>query len=59
MVRIMTGTLVEVGRGLREPGWVEDALNARDRRAAGTTAPPEGLTFVGVRYPDGLLRVWE
>ena len=59
MVRIMTGTLVEVGRGLREPEWVAQVLEARDRRAAGQTAPPEGLTFMGVDYPEGSFEPWE
>jgi tRNA pseudouridine38-40 synthase len=59
MVRIMVGTLVEVGRGHREPAWLGEVLAARDRRAAGTTAPPEGLTFAGVDYPDGLLSAWD
>lgn len=59
MVRIMTGTLVEVGRGSHKPAWVADVLAAKDRKAAGMTAPPEGLTFVGVDYPEGLLTPWE
>ena len=59
MVRIITGTLVEVGRGHREPAWVGEVLAARNRTAAGQTAPPEGLTFAGVDYPEGLLALWE
>lgn len=59
MVRIMTGTLVEVGRGFHEPSWVGEVLAARERTAAGMTAPPEGLTFVGVTYPSDALHVWE
>ena len=58
MVRIMCGTLVEVGRGHREPAWVAEVLAARNRMAAGQTAPPEGLTFAGVDYPSGLLVPW-
>ena len=58
MVRIMTGTLVEVGRGFHDAAWVGEVLEARDRTAAGMTAPPEGLTFVGVDYPDGMLCDW-
>jgi len=54
MVRIVTGTLVEVGRGRRDPGWVAAALEARDRAAAGPTAPPQGLTLWHVTYPDEL-----
>ena len=52
MVRTIVGTLVAVGRGLREPAWVGEALAARDRRAAGETAPAQGLVFWRVRY-DG------
>ena len=59
MVRIMVGTLVEVGRGRRSQEWVRGALEARNRRAAGPTAPAMGLVFEGVRYPDGLLEEWK
>ena len=50
MVRAIAGTLVEVGRGRRPPFWVRDALAARDRSAAGPTAPPQGLFLVEVAY---------
>jgi tRNA pseudouridine38-40 synthase len=43
MVRIMVGTLVEVGLGRHEPGDIAGMLAAKDRRAAGATAPPHGL----------------
>jgi tRNA pseudouridine38-40 synthase len=52
MVRAMVGTLVQVGRGTWTPGRVEEALRARDRRAAGPTAPPQGLTLVSVSYAE-------
>jgi tRNA pseudouridine38-40 synthase len=52
MVRVMVGTLVEVGRGRREPSWVCDVLEARNRAAAGQTAPARGLTLWSVAYPD-------
>lgn len=52
MVRIVVGSLVEVGRGRREPGWTAAALAACDRAAAGPTAPPEGLTLWHVTYPE-------
>lgn len=58
MVRIIVGSLVEVGRGQRDARWLADALAARDRRAAGPTAPAEGLTLVGVDYPSGPLTPW-
>jgi tRNA pseudouridine38-40 synthase len=51
MVRILTGTLVEVGLGRRSPESVEAILAGRDRRQAGVTAPPHGLTLLGVEYP--------
>lgn len=50
MVRSIVGTLVEVGCGRREPAWVAQVLAARDRRAAGPTAPACGLTFWKVQY---------
>ena len=50
MVRVMTGTLVEVGWGARRPTSMADLLVARDRTAAGRTAPARGLTLVKVRY---------
>ena len=59
MVRIIVGSLVEVGRGQRDARWLADALAACDRRAAGPTAPAEGLTLVGVDYPSDLLTPWQ
>jgi tRNA pseudouridine38-40 synthase len=55
MVRSLVGTLVQVGRGTWPGSRVADALAARDRRAAGPTAPPQGLTLVSVawRKPGG------
>lgn len=50
MVRIIVGTLVEVGAGRRDPSWVAEVLGSRDRSAAGPTAPACGLTFWEVRY---------
>ena len=50
-VRNMVGTLKLVGEGRWTPAQVTAALEARDRGAAGPTAPPDGLTLVGVRYP--------
>lgn len=59
MIRILVGTLVEVGRGKREPAWVKRALEARNRTSAGNTAPACGLTFWDVAYPQGLLSPWD
>ena len=50
-VRNMVGTLKLVGEGRWRPAQVAAALAARDRRAAGQTAPPQGLTLVRVDYP--------
>ena len=43
MVRIMVGTLVEVGTGKRTPDEIRCILDGRDRQLAGFTAPPQGL----------------
>jgi tRNA pseudouridine38-40 synthase len=49
-VRNMVGTLMYVGNGKWDPDDVKRALYARDRRAAGPTAPAHGLYFMGVTY---------
>ena len=50
MVRIIVGTLVEIGRGRRPVEWVDEVLASRDRTRAGPTAPAEGLILAGVEY---------
>lgn len=50
MVRIIAGTLMEIGRGHIAPQEIERILEARDRRAAGPTAPACGLTLVKIEY---------
>ncbi len=52
MVRIIVGTLLMAGRGRYTPGDVAAMLEARDRKSAGPTAPPRGLTLMEVRYPN-------
>lgn len=52
MVRIIVGTLIEIGRGRYEPEHMQEILKARDRGAAGPTAPAEGLTLVGYEFPE-------
>jgi tRNA pseudouridine38-40 synthase len=51
-VRNMVGTLKLVGDGRWSRSRVAEVLAARDRTAAGPTAPPHGLTLVAVRYPE-------
>jgi tRNA pseudouridine38-40 synthase len=53
MVRILVGTLVEVGEGRRQIAQVAEILASRDRTRAGLTAPAHGLELVEVRY-DGV-----
>lgn len=50
MVRIIAGTLIEVGAGRWTPQQVEEMLASRDRRRAGITAPAGGLELVAVSY---------
>jgi tRNA pseudouridine38-40 synthase len=56
MVRIIVGTLVEIGRGRRPVAWMGDVLASRDRALAGPTAPPDGLFLVGVEYGVGTVQ---
>lgn len=53
MVRIMTGTMVEIGLNKRPVEDIETLFEERDRNQAGITAPPHGLYLVKVHYPDG------
>ena len=50
MVRIMTGTLVEIGQGKRAPEDIREIIEAGERQAAGHTAPPNGLYLAEVFY---------
>lgn len=52
MVRNIAGSLMAVGSGRQEPGWLARLLAARDRTAAAETAPPDGLYLVEVEYPE-------
>ena len=52
MVRIIVGTLLRVGRNFYTPEQVKDILEAKDRQAAGVTAPPVGLMLIEIKYPD-------
>ena len=50
MVRSIVGTLVEVGLGKRPPDEFQSIISARNRSAAGKTAPPQGLFMIRVDY---------
>lgn len=50
MIRIIAGTLIEVGEGTIEPAEVKEILEAKDRSRAGKTVSPSGLCLMGVEY---------
>ena len=50
MVRILVGTLVEVGQGRRKPSDMPCIIESLDRQQAGITAPPQGLALTEVFY---------
>ncbi|MGB0467805.1 MAG: tRNA pseudouridine(38-40) synthase TruA [Pontibacterium sp.] len=52
MVRNIAGVLMAIGCGEAEPVWAKEVLDAQDRREGGVTAPPYGLYFVDVGYPE-------
>jgi len=51
MIRNIMGCLVRVGQGAESPQWILDVLDARNRNAAAPTFSPDGLYFLGPRYP--------
>lgn len=52
MVRNIAGALMEVGEGLQPAEWLTELLAAKERAAAGITAPAEGLYMTAVHYPE-------
>lgn len=52
MVRIITGTLVEVGQGKINPQEISAVIMSKERQRAGHTAPPEGLYLVEIYYGE-------
>ncbi|MBO4772081.1 MAG: tRNA pseudouridine(38-40) synthase TruA [Bacteroidales bacterium] len=50
MVRILTGTLIEIGNGNIPADAIIGILESKDRQRAGFTAPPQGLTLMGAEY---------
>ena len=57
MVRILVGTLIEIGLGKRTPDSVKEVLDSRDRQAAGFMAPARGLFLVSVVYETEIFPV--
>ncbi|MDX2345456.1 MAG: tRNA pseudouridine(38-40) synthase TruA [Legionella sp.] len=51
MVRNIAGVLMVIGQGREEVSWVQDILDAKDRKRGAETAPPYGLYLVDVTYP--------
>ncbi len=52
MVRILAGTMLEIGSGKCASGTIAEALRSQKRSDAGPTAPAQGLCLMRVRYPD-------
>ena len=52
MVRIIAGTLIDVGRGKTEPEEIGDMLENKDRQSSGPTAPAQGLMLMQYRFED-------
>ena len=53
-MRILAGTIIEVGAGERRADDVPAMIAARDRRSAGKTAPPQGLYLQWIKHDDGI-----
>lgn len=56
MVRIIAGTLCEVGQGKRKPDEITQIIKSKDRRKAGHTAPPQGLYLVEIYYDSARMK---
>jgi tRNA pseudouridine38-40 synthase len=54
MVRIIAGTLMQIGRGKGQPCDVKQILEKKSRAAAGPTAPPQGLFLINYNFLDGI-----
>jgi len=52
MVRNLVGSLMKIGAGNKSPEWMQEILQAKSRRAAAETAPPDGLYLTRVLYPE-------
>ncbi len=56
MVRIMVGTMVDIGKGRLKPEVIKEAIQTGERNSLGVTAPPDGLYLVKVFYDDKLMQ---
>ena len=56
MVRNIVGTLVEVGTGARSARNIPILIKSKDRRLAGPTAPPHGLSLINVDYGKDIFK---
>ena len=54
MVRIIAGTLIDIGKGRWDPGHIAEILETKDRRLAGDTAPARGLTLEKIEYLEDM-----
>jgi tRNA pseudouridine38-40 synthase len=54
MVRAITGSLIDVGRGRSSIEGFRSVIEARDRSAAGFSVPAQGLFLEGITYPDDI-----
>ena len=52
MIRNIVGTLLPIGKGIKPVTWMQEVLDSQDRKQAGITAPPNGLSFLQVTYPE-------
>ena len=50
MVRAIVGSLIEVGRGKKEPSWISELIASGSRSDAGSSVPGEALFFTGAEY---------
>jgi len=53
MVRAVVGSLLEVGRGRKEPIWIEEVLEKKNRCEAGSSVPAHPLFLSSIEYPEG------
>ena len=57
MVRAIVGTMIDIGLGKYPPDCIRDIILKRDRAAAGTSAPPQGLYLAKIKYPESIIRL--